>query len=138
MRHHSRIIGIMIVFVIISLVTHAPRASASHETELLVARCRAVCAQRHLHPVAVVDEGIVEAAGVEAAAKAETPDEKCHRIPDCQMCWKTCAMIYGNFYVWGRMCMLPKNLCVSNKLLFCLVSLFKICFLFDSSFASVA
>ena len=113
MPYHSRSIGIMIVVVVISIVALASRASATHETEILVARCRAVCAQRHLHPEAAVDERIVEGSGVDAA-KVESPDEKCHRIPDCQMCWKTCAMIYGNIYIWGHMCTLPKSLCVST------------------------
>ena len=103
------------VIVLISCVvaSHGLPTSTATDNDVIMARCRATCARQHLLSDAVV-EHIEEVTG-DDRTKLESLDEKCHRRANCQMCWKTCAMIYGNVNIWGSMCRMPKSFCVSMK-----------------------
>ena len=97
---------------IVVLVGAAAAAAASDEKEVLMARCRATCALRHLPRGAATDADAADAAKIKEVT-ADSLDERCGKKADCQMCWKTCAMIFVRVNVWGSMCRMPKRFCVS-------------------------
>ena len=112
---------VIFIVVVVASISGVAAASSSDEREILMARCRATCARRHLdYDAGFVDEQRqikeVSSGNNDAAADEfadNSPDGRCRRKADCQMCWKTCAMIFGNVNIWGSMCNMPKAFCVS-------------------------
>ena len=107
-----RLVAMLSIVVFVGAAAAA--AAASDEKEVLMARCRATCALRHLPRGADADAAVDAAEIKEVSAAGESSlDERCGKKADCQMCWKTCAMIFVNVNVWGSMCRMPKRFCVS-------------------------